>query len=143
MIGWKEYYKKAISDKPSYILKDFFDKGFDKQINEKNAIDLGCGCGNDMVYLLKNNYSVIGVDKEQMVVELIKSRITEKEKVDFIINDFSKIELPKTNLIVSNFSIPFCQPVFFEKFCKEFTNSINLGGYFCRKLFWTRRWMEK
>lgn len=136
MIQWSEYHKKTISKSPSLILKKFFDMGLDDDINPKTAIDLGCGSGNDTVYLIKHNYSVVAVDKEKNVIEIIKNRILENSKLDFIIDMFGGVKLSKTNLIVANFSIPFCHPKYFSRFCKEITDNINLGGYFCRKFFW-------
>lgn len=133
MIQWSEYHKKTISKSSSLILKKFFDMGLDDDINPKTAIDLGCGSGNDTVYLIKHNYSVVAVDKEKNVIEIIKNRVPENSKLDFIIDMFGGVKLSKTNLIVANFSIPFCLPKYFSRFCKEITDNINLGGYFCRK----------
>lgn len=127
---WNEYHKKTISESPSFILKKFFDMGLDDDINLKTAIDLGCGSGNDTVYLLKHNYSVVAVDKEDDVIEIIKSRIPKNYQLDFIIDMFGGVKLSRTNLVVANFSIPFCHPKYFSRFCKEITNNINLGGYF-------------
>lgn len=135
MIQWSEYHKKTISKSPSLILKKFFDMGLDDDINPKTAIDLGCGSGNDTVYLIKHNYSVVAVDKEKNVIEIIKNRVSENSKLDFIIDMFGGVKLSKTNLIVANFSIPFCHPKYFSRFCKKITDNINLGGYFCRKFF--------
>lgn len=139
MIQWNEYHKKTISESPSFILKKFFNMGLDSSINQKTAIDLGCGSGNDTVYLLNHNYSVVAVDKEKNVMEIIKSRIPENSKLDFIIDMFGRVKLSRTNLIVANFSIPFCNPKYFSRFCKEITDNINLGGYFCRQFFRSRR----
>ena len=39
----------------------------------KRVIDLGCGSGNDTIYLLKKNYFVTAIDKEKDVINIIKT----------------------------------------------------------------------
>lgn len=131
MENWDEYYKNTISRFPSKILAKYFDLGLDgNDKSNKIAIDLGCGAGNDTIYLLKKNYKVIAVDKEVSVVDLIKSRISDTSKLDFIIGSFEDVKLSKANLITSNFSTYFCKPQYFSRFCNEITNNIVEGGYF-------------
>ena len=131
MNKWDEYYKKSISESPSLILQKFFDMDFDKDIEIKRAIDLGCSSGKETVFLLKQGYSVISVDKEVAVRDIIKNRISEDSRIEFIIDKFGAVELPKTNLIVANFSIPFCVPKYFKKLCTKITESIVEGRLFC------------
>lgn len=130
MEKWNEYYKQTISEFPSKILAKYFDLGLDSNNENKIAIDLGCGVGNDTVYLLKKDYKVTAVDKESSVIDLIRSRVSDTSKLDFIIDNFENIKLNKANLIVSNLSIYFCKPQYFDRFCHEITNNIIEGGYF-------------
>lgn len=130
MKKWNEYYKQTISESPSKILAKYFDLGLDGNTENKRAIDLGCGVGNDTVYLLKKDYKVTAIDKESSVIDLIKIRVSDTSNLDFIIDDFENIKLSKANLIVSNLSIYFCKPQYFDRFCHEITNNIIEGGYF-------------
>ncbi len=131
MENWNEYYKNTISKSPSKILAKYFDLGLDSNSKgNKIAIDLGCGVGNDTIYLLKKNYKVIAVDKEVSVIDFIKSRISDTSKLDFIIDSFENVKLNKANLIISNLSIYFCKPKYFNRLCNEITNNIVEGGYF-------------
>ena len=130
MEKWNEYYKQTISEFPSKILAKYFDLGLDSNNENKIAIDLGCGAGNDTVYLLKKDYKVTAVDKESSVIDLIRSRVSDTSKLEFIIDNFENIELNKANLIVSNLSIYFCKTQYFDRFCHEITNNIIEGGYF-------------
>lgn len=139
MNNWDEYYKKSISEKPSLILQKFFDLGLNINLTNKRAIDLGCGAGNDTVFLLTHGFSVMSIDKEESVVDIIKNRISSDAKVEFIIDKFGGVVLPSTNLVVANFSIPFCHPKFFDKFCTEITGCIVEGRLLCRKFFRIRR----
>lgn len=130
MEKWNEYYEKTLSNTPSKILKKFFDLNLENTMQSKVAIDLGCGAGNDTIYLLNNNYIVTAVDKEKSVIDLIKNRISDTSKLDFIITPFENLKLPKTDLIVSNLSTFFCKPEYFNSFCNEITSNITKGGYF-------------
>lgn len=130
MKTWNEHYKITISESPSKILAKYFDLGLDGNNENKIAIDLGCGVGNDTVYLLKKAYKVTAVDNQPSVINWIKSRVSDTSKLDFIIDNFEDIKLSKANLIVSNLSIFFCKPQYFDRFCHEITNNIIEGGYF-------------
>lgn len=128
--NWKEYYTKTITECPSKILQKYFNLKLDENKENKIAIDLGCGAGNDTVYLLKNNYKVTAVDKEETVIDVIKNRVNDTSKLNFIINGFEEIKLHKTDLIVANLSTFFCKPEYFDRFCNEITNNIIECGYF-------------
>lgn len=132
MLKWDEYYRKSALERPSLIVKKFFEMGLDNECIMKKAIDLGCGSGNDTIYLLKKNYSVIAIDKEKTVIDIIKNRIEDTSNLEFMIGKFEEIELDRNmvDLIVSNFSISFCNPQYFKRFCNEFTKSIVQNGYF-------------
>ena len=45
------------------------------------------------------------------------------------------MELEKNDLLVANFSIPFCNKNYFEEFWKKITNSILEKGYFIGNFF--------
>ena len=108
-------------------------------INPTNAIDLGCGAGRDTVFLIDNGWNVLSIDKEN-TKEIISSKL-DNEKIKnfrFKNQNFEDIELEKTNLLVSNFSIPFCNKEYFNKFWKRITDSILKDRIFCRKFFWIK-----
>lgn len=128
----EEYYNKTLANKPSRILQKFLDMKLDENLKEKTAIDLGCGAGNDVICLLEKGYKVTAIDKEEKVVDIIKSRTSNTEKVDFIIEEFEKIDFEKTNLIVSNFSLSFCNPKYFDTLMNKIIYNINSNGYFVR-----------
>ena len=79
----------------------------------------------------------MGVDKEKtenLILEKINDE--EKERFTFLNTSFEEIEnLPKCDLLVSNFAIPFCHPQNFDKFWKTICNSIKSGGYFLGNFF--------
>ena len=53
------------------------------------------------------------------------------------------IELEKSNLVVANFSIPFCNKEYFNEFWNKISDSILKERIFRRKLFWFKWFMGK
>lgn len=105
----------------------------------KKAIDLGCGAGRDTVYLIKNGWTVLAIDKVD-TEKIISSQLSPEEKIKFRFEkqEFENIKLEPNNLLIANFSIPFCAKEHFQEFWKRITNSIIKDRIFCRKFFWTK-----
>ena len=95
-------------------------KFIDMNINPTNAIDLGCGAGRDTIFLIKNGWNVLSIDREN-TKEIISNQLDNEElkKFRFKTQNFEDIKLEKTNLLVANFSIPFCDKEYFSKFWKK------------------------
>ena len=66
----EQYYENTESEIPRKNVKYFIEK---IQCKPSNAIELGCGAGNDTVYLIKNGWNVIAIDRED-----VKTRITKR-----------------------------------------------------------------
>ncbi len=79
MQNWKKYYDKTKKEKPRNNVKGFIEN---IKIEPTNAIDLGCGSGNDTIYLIQNNWSVLGIDKEN-VEEIIRERLSQDKQKYF------------------------------------------------------------
>lgn len=69
---YRKIYDITESDKPRSSVKYFIEN---IKCNPSTAIELGCGAGNDTVYLIKNGWNVLAVDKEN-VEERIAKRLT-------------------------------------------------------------------
>ncbi|MEE0865258.1 MAG: hypothetical protein U0L98_00395 [Clostridia bacterium] len=85
---------------------------------------------------------MIAIDRED-TRSIIESRLNteELERFQFICQDFENIQLDKNDLIVSNFSLPFCNKKYFNEFWNKIVNSINTGRIFCWKFLWIKRFM--
>ncbi len=128
MKKWDEYYKNTINKKQSSLLERFISLN----IQKNDAIDLGCGAGNDTVFLIKNGYTVLAIDREESVKDIILHKLEQKEydKIKFEINDFENIQLPNTDLVNASYSLPFCRPQYFNEFWNNICNAINKEGFF-------------
>lgn len=105
-------------------------------ITPQKAIDLGCGAGRDTIYLIKNGWNVLAIDKEnteKFIISQLNSE--EKKRFKFEKQNFENIKLEPNNLLVANFCIPFCNAEFFEEFWNRITNSILKNGYFVGNFF--------
>ncbi|HBL83540.1 MAG: hypothetical protein A2Y17_00430 [Clostridiales bacterium GWF2_38_85] len=103
-----------------------------------NAIDIGSGAGNDSIYLINYNWNVLAVDKSSNGFDNIKNNLSNEQKIKFSSKQITFEELdvlPKCDLINSSFSIPFCQPAYFNKFLDVIKNSISVNGRFAGNFF--------
>ena len=134
MKDWTNYQNKTYGDDVCKLLIEFLDN-----YKIDNAIDLGCGSGNETVYMIKNGIKVLAIDR-QLNQDFILNRLSENEKklISFKESSFEEVELPKTNLLTAFFSIPFCNPNNFDELWNKIYNSIEDNGYFVGQLFGDR-----
>lgn len=131
----KKFYENTENAKPHPIVKKFINMN----VKTGNAIDLGCGAGRDTVFLIKNGWNVMAIDRED-TEEIISSKLDSDEtnKFKFNLQNFENIELKDNNLLVANFSIPFCNKKYFHDFWNKITDSILENRIFCWKFFWIK-----
>lgn len=128
----EKYYNNIKNARPNYTVKKFIELN----VEPGNAIELGCGAGRDTVYLIKNNWYVLAIDREN-----VKSRIEERLSIEelkqfkFLKQEFECIELEKNNLVVANFSLPFCNKNNFKELWNKINKSIVNEGYFVGNFF--------
>lgn len=129
----EKYYNNTESEKPRNNVKYFVDK---IKNNSGKAVELGCGAGNDTMYLIKNNWNVLAIDKEN-VEERIAKRLNDEEREKFIFQkqNFESLELEGSNLIVANYCLPFCNKNNFTELWNKINNSILEDGYFVGNFF--------
>ena len=134
MKDWTNYQNKTYGNDVCKLLIEFLDN-----YKIDNAIDLGCGSGNETVYMIKNGIKVLAIDR-QLNQDFILNRLSDDEKklISFMESSFEDIELPKTRLLNAFFSIPFCNPNSFDDLWNKIYNSIEDNGYFVGQLFGDR-----
>lgn len=136
---WSEYQAKTYRNDVCKLLIDFLNT-----YKVKTAVDLGCGAGNETVYMLKKGINVTAVDK-QLNSKFILNRINKEEttRVKFIEEDFQNLDIPSAQLVTAFFSIPFCHPDKFDNLWNRIYNSLEINGYFVGQLFGNRdAWNE-
>ena len=125
----EKFYENTKNGMPHDNIKKFIEMN----TRNGNAIDLGCGAGRDTIFLIKNNWNVIAIDREDTkdIIE-ISLNAEELKKFKFVQQNFENIQLDKNDFIVSNFSIPFCNKNHFNDFWLKIVNSINSNRILCR-----------
>ena len=130
MKEWKEYYKKKIKGNPSVSIRRFFLNNYNKNFKGNTAIDLGCGAGNDTEFLISKGFKVTAIDNNEQVKSILESRNLNIENLNIIIDDFSKINLPKADLVNANFSMQYVKENFDGFMANLLQNVINPKGVF-------------
>ena len=112
-------------------------------IKPEIAIDLGCGAGRDSIYLLKNGWTVIGID-DKNIEHYITPKLSDSEKLKFkfIQGRFEEIELTENKLIIANNSLPFCPKIKFKQLWNKIVNSIKHERLLCWYFLWRKRFLE-
>lgn len=102
------------------------------------AYDLGCGAGNQSIYLLENGWKVIAVDKEVDVFNKKKQELKKElqDNLKVVKMSFENLKLEEnSDLIIAINSLPFCAPDKFEEMWGNINNSLKIGGRIAITLF--------
>jgi trans-aconitate methyltransferase len=133
---WKAYYN-AVANRPPRktllsALAAFKEPGM--------AVDLGCGDGRDTVEILRQNWTVLAIDKEpEAIAGLLARPHLNTQRLTTQIVSFEQLQLsPEIDLINASFSLPFCPPEAFPLLWDKITNALSTGGRFCGHLFGDR-----
>lgn len=130
MVNPEKYYKATIGNKPSALIRKFFMFNYDKKIQGNSALDLGCGVGNDTEFLLSKGFKVTAVDCEETTKNIFENRDMKSDNLNIIIDDFSKTELPRVDLVLANFSMQFVNDNFQEFIENLLNKNIISQGFF-------------
>ena len=125
---FKEYFKKTERETPSGLVRKFFGLKYNRGISGNEAIDLGCGTGNDTEFLVSKGYKVLAIDDKEEVKEYIEKKGIDEERYKLVIDDFSKMDLPHTDLLLANMSLFFVTEDF-DTFMKNTLDKINPNGF--------------
>ena len=128
----EKYYDNTTDAMPNYTVKKFIKLN----VEPGNAVELGCGAGRDTVCLIKNGWNVLAIDRENVESRIV-AKLSEEElkQFKFLKQKFEYIELEKNNLVVANFSLPFCNKNNFKELWNKINNSILKDGYFVGNFF--------
>ena len=127
-----KYFDKTKNNMPRTNIRKFVDM----KIKPGICIDLGCGAGNDTIFLIKNGWKVIAIDKEN-TENIIRNNLNNEEQnsLEFEKQDFENITLKPCDLLVANLSLSFCNKKYFSELWNKIVNSISKDGYFVGNFF--------
>ena len=100
-------------------------------------IDLGAGEGTDCAYLLAHNWKVIAVDINTNGIENMLKMIGNEyiDKITVIKKRFHNVTIPTVDLVVANYSLPFCDIKYFPLVWENIKNALNPEGRFAGTFF--------
>ena len=127
------FYKKSqMFNKPSNLLRGFFNMKLNEELKGKKAIDFGCGVGNDTKFLIENGFFVTCVNKNSKSKELVCKKLQSSNKYEFLNEEFKDVNLPEVDLFYSCLSLHFIKPIDLENVMKKINESIKKYGFFVR-----------
>ncbi len=98
-------------------------------------VDLGCATGTTLLEYsrLIDNETIryLGVDNSSAMLEKgrLKAELYSKEdKISFLLEDITQIELPETAAFILNYTLQFIRPVLREEFLQTIYSHLRPGG---------------
>lgn len=128
-----EYWNKVHQayEQDELIMDDWLEK-FNEIIDKTNLpiIDLGCGRGNDTLYLLKRNKEVISCDFSINAIKNIKNNFQNvKQVICFDMRDGLPFENNSSDIIIADLSLHYFLKEETENIIKELRRVLNANGY--------------
>jgi len=94
----------AFNEKNSATINQFIEKTFEKQ-KIKTVLDLACGTGSQVFWLIKRGFEVVGVDISSKMLKIAKEK-AQKEKLDitFIKGDMRSTQAGEFDAVITIFN---------------------------------------
>lgn len=124
---WKNYLHHSIG-RPSHPVV-----AYAAQLNRSGlaqAVDAGCGVGNDVAPLLEQGYRVDAFDASPEAVRLCQERYAADPRVAVHQSHFETFDYPATGLVLAMSSLFFCEPDTFDLAWSRLTSAVQPGGVF-------------
>lgn len=130
-VKWNDYYQKVAKQphRPNVERAENLVK-----LNNKVAIDAGCGTGRDTSFLLNRGYQVHAFDAHENAVETCLARFEGNSNVTLSQCCFSDFHYPQCSLFIASASLFFCPEQHFQKVWQQIDNALPSGGVFCGDL---------
>lgn len=134
---WDKYYENKRNEPPRELIV----KALNLFEIKGQAIDLGCGVGNEAILLLNNGWEVYAIDSEPLAIQILKEQ-SSSEKLKIVLAKFDKKAtwnlLPQVDFIYASFSLPYCKPKKFKETWQQIKLKIKPQGRFAGHFFGKR-----
>ncbi|WP_374043144.1 methyltransferase domain-containing protein [uncultured Clostridium sp.] len=126
---WNNIYNSIKNNNITYDLwlekyKDILEKSKDT-----NIIDLGCGSGNDSVYLTERNYKVISCDYSIEALNIVKKYIRNSNIVEMDLTKEFPFEDAMAEIIIADLSLHYFDDDTTKNILNEIKRVLKNGGY--------------
>ena len=130
---WRDYYRRT-GDRPPRPTLLF---ALDRFEMPGVAVDLGCGGGRDVVEMLRQGWTVHGVDQSISAGEEILARADLPQTGEFHFTHARSEDAawPACDLVNSSFALPLCPPEAFPQLWRNISERLKPGGRFSGQLY--------
>jgi SAM-dependent methyltransferase len=127
---WGAYFEATL-DKP---LHPIYERLAPHLPGGGTALELGCGVGTGVLWLLDQGVEVIAVDRDERALEIVAGRLHEAARCRLVHADFEAFSPPRVEVVVAAFSLFFLPPPVFEEFWVRVRRALLPGGLFAGQL---------
>ncbi len=134
---WDETYYRNLKESEKDFLNDIWMikyKDIICNINNKNAIDLGCGLGQDSIWLMKNGFNVISCDFSKKALNKFKEMCPNAKVMNFDIVDGLPFEPNSVGLVNANLSLHYFNMEKTREIFDEIYEVLEKGGLFIGRM---------
>lgn len=140
MTDWNAFYQTSEKRGPSPLLSRAMSL-IDNRPGVHQAVDLGCGAGNEARQLMEAGWRVLAIDREPEAIARTHANCsaTGTGMLTTWLADFEQLpELPPSSLIHAGLALPFCHPDRFQRLWTQVLTALKPGGVFVGHLFGIR-----
>ena len=123
----------------SIVAKKFFQIPREKR-SEVMMLDLGCGSGNNAVFLAENGFTVFGIDGSSSGIEICKERFRERGlQGEFVVGDFLSLpyEAERFDFVLDRESLYANRRADIKEAIAQVYRVLKPGGLFCSFMYST------
>lgn len=140
IVDWEAFYEATL-ERP---LHPVFSRLEPHLPNGGTAVELGCGVGAGVLWLLDRGFHVVAVDRDQRALDIVQRRLPEGARCRVVLADLADYSPPPAEVVVAGFSLFFLPRAEFQGFWARLRASLRPGGLFAGQLLgvdddWRRR----
>lgn len=130
---WEKIYQEKSTPWDAGQPKPFIAKIVERgKVKPCLALDIGCGTGNETIYLAKRGFNVTGIDISENAIEIAKEKAKiEGVECEFIALDFLNLKLEKKfDFALDCACFHFLEEQEREKYVEKVSSLLNSGALF-------------
>ena len=134
---WDETYYMNLKESEQDFFNDIWMikyKDIICNINNKNAIDLGCGLGQDSIWLFENGFNVTSCDFSKKATNMFKEIYHNANIMNFDIVDGLPFEPNSVGLVNANLSLHYFDMEKTKEIFDEIYEVLEKGGLFIGRM---------
>lgn len=93
------------------------------------VLDLGCGSGNDTLYLIERGFKVLSCDYSEIALNKVKQEIPNSKTIQLDISQKMPFKNSSFDLIIADLSLHYFDEITTFNIMEELKNILTTGGY--------------